>query len=200
MKEEKGFLYHEGKKYARVSSITASDFSHIPAEVLENKQKIGTLIHQAIDDNIKGELPYIPPAYIGYYASYRNWREKVKPDFIQTEKRYFDDELMITGCIDCLAFYPYENVPTIIDWKTSASESPSWILQGHLYGYLVRKSCPISNRFLFIKLDKLGMFPKIFEYTYHDDVHTFTINLAKRFWQEKKRECHLLSQSDSIDA
>lgn len=188
MQEKKGFIWHEGKWYARVSSIVGGDYSHIDPQVLKNKQDIGTLVHKAIDDSINGELPdmrIIP--HLGYYNSYRQWKLRTSPEFIQTEKRYLDNELMISGAIDCLAMMPYEKVPTIIDWKTSVSEAESWRLQGHLYHYLVSQDgMPISNRVLFLKLDKSGSSPVVFEYPIENSIMLYCKSLAKKFWAKNK--------------
>ena len=162
---------HEGKSYVRVSTLLQkfSDFSQIDPAVLERKQNIGTEIHQAIHEFVKGEFAYMSPSAVGYFRSFKRWFSSLKPEFIISEERYFDDDRMITGQIDGVIRFPHEKQGVLIDFKTSAQEnSASWMRQAHLYAHLMhRNGIYINDTYLFIKLDKSGEMPKVFRYK-HD--------------------------------
>lgn len=200
---DEDFWWHEGKKYLRTTAAIKKDkeFDRIPSAVLHHKQILGTNVHQAIDDDLRGDLPLgLMPGCIGYFQSYRSWRDGVNLSIVQNEQRYFDDELMLTGCIDLLAMLPYEDTPVIIDWKTSAAESPSWILQSHLYGYLLSKNnITTSKRYIFVKLHPLGASPDIFEYLYSPESYRDALSCVKRYWKRYNKSCAKLSFSDNMD-
>jgi len=197
MGDEGDFIWHGGKRYARVSNVIKryNNFGEAPPERLENKKIIGTIVHEAIDEDLHGELPpNLLPSCVGYFNSYRKWKEINKPRIVENETRYFNDDLMITGRIDLLAILPYETVPVLIDWKTSASESPTWILQSHLYGHLIAGAGKmVANRYLFIKLCPLGSKPRVFTYDYSEKTHSFSISCVKKYWEEINNDCPKLS-------
>lgn len=199
---DEDFWVHEGKNYLRVTAAikNGDEFDRIPSAVLHKKQVMGTNVHQAIDDDLRGDLPLgLMPGCLGYFQSYRVWRDRVNLSVLQNEQRYFDDELMLTGCIDLLAKLPYEDTPVIIDWKTSATESASWILQSHLYGYLLAKNnIAISKRYIFVKLHPLGATPDIFEYLYSPNSYRDAINRVKRYWKKHEKSCEKVTFSDKI--
>ena len=156
--------------YTRISSILGQwdTFGHIDTVVLANKANIGTRVHQAIDNYHEGLYAPLDGASSGYFKSYESWEKAVNPRFDRTEERYYCDKLMITGQVDAICLLPGDTKPCIVDYKTSVQESPKmWPLQACFYHYLALQSgLDLSNRLIFIKLDKLGEMPKIFEYTY----------------------------------
>ena len=113
----------------------------------------------------------------------------MKPKIIQSEIRYFDDEKMITGQIDCVAFmHDRVNLPTLIDFKTSSAEAKeSWPLQAHLYAYLLaRNNMLLHPCYLFIQLNKEGDLPKVFKYLCHSNIHAKCMNAIDNFWNKQK--------------
>jgi hypothetical protein len=156
--------------YTRISSILGQwdTFGHIDPQVLANKAGIGTRVHEAIDNFHNGIFTPLEYSTAGYFDSYVKWDKAVNPKFIKNEERYYCDKLMITGQVDAICLFPGDEKPCIVDYKTSVAESPKmWPLQACFYHYLAQQSgVELSNRLIFIKLDKLGEMPKIFEYTY----------------------------------
>lgn len=180
-------LIHEGKEYARVSDIIRPfcNFDHIDPAILANKARIGTEVHEAIATDIVGEFPILSEECRGYYLSYCKWTHELNPVYERSEQRYFCDELMITGQIDALikGDCPLKR-PILVDFKTSAQESKqTWTMQAHLYGYLLFKNGVIpALRYLFVKLNKMGKLPEVFEYSWSSNTQIKCMMAINSFW------------------
>jgi|HubBroStandDraft_2_1064218.scaffolds.fasta_scaffold286879_2 hypothetical protein len=186
-------ITHEGKQYARVSDILKpfSDFSHIDEAVLKNKCDLGTHVHQAINDDINEEFPILSSAAMGYFKSYEKWKNAVSPLFIKAEQRYFCDEKMITGCIDALISLPGAQEPILVDFKTSVSEAGSWIMQGHLYHYLLRSNGQaVSPRIFFLKLRRDGHIPVLYEYKFSKNIMAKCNKAIDLYFKMRKVDSH----------
>jgi hypothetical protein len=179
-------IEHEGKRYARVSDILKpfSNFSHINEEVLRKKCEVGTHVHEAIKSDVQEEFPLIWGEAACYFKSYEGWKQAICPIFLKSEERYFDDKKMITGCIDALITLEGHEMPILVDFKTSATESPAWILQGHLYHYLLRANGQdVSPRIFFLKLRRDGDFPILFEYKYSKNIMAKCNKAIDMYWK-----------------
>lgn len=178
--------------YARVSDVIRKlkDFSHIDPEVLENKGRIGTKVHDGISDDFDGEFPILQADEVGYMESFLKWRDSFKPVCHMKENRFYCHKHKITGQIDALLSFPPDyTVQYLVDFKTSANEDKlTWPLQAHLYAYLLRENGidNISPTYIFLKLDKKGDMPKACRYTYSKETLNFCMNLIKEYWAEKK--------------
>lgn len=165
-------IVYNGIEYIRVSDVLSqySDYSKIDPDVLERKRAIGSEVHEAIYADATEGFPLVNDASLGYWASYDLWRIYAEPRYVVNERRYYCDKLQLTGKIDALVLLPGDEFPSIIDFKTCATASHGvWSMQGHMYGYLLRTNgIEISDRYLFLKLDKDGGMPKVCEY-WHDD-------------------------------
>lgn len=183
-------IEYKGQIYARVSDILRpfNDFNHIDPDVLANKCQIGTSVHQAIADDIEGEFPCPLKDGIGYFESYESWKFQINPTFLKSEVRYFDENKMISGQIDALIDLPNKSMlPTLVDFKTSAQESREvWPMQAHLYGYLLSQNgILVAPRYLFVRLNKYGDLPDVFEYSYSANTYTRCMNAIDDFWKKK---------------
>ena len=178
-------IEHEGKHYARVSEILVpfSDYSRIDPVILDKKCKLGTSVHEAIDDFLNDRFPFPLSEGWGYFYSFEKWWDQIKPTLIETEKRYFCDDKMITGQIDALISLPGSSESIVLDFKTSAQESPTWELQGHLYRYLLSPKENLSSRIFFLKLDKNGGLPKLFEYKFNSNTMAKCLKAIDDFWK-----------------
>jgi len=183
---------HQGILYARVTEVLQpfADFSHIDPEVLKNKQRIGTNVHMAIADDIEGECPILKDDERGYFRSYQIWRNYLEVKFIASEQRYYNKEKRLTGQIDSLILPPGDTLPVLVDFKTSAIESKlSWTLQAHLYAYLIKsEGKSIANTYLFVKLDKKGDVPQVFQYKFDQNTMNRALLAVDEFWQNKEKE------------
>lgn len=185
-------MLYNGKEYARVSQIISrySDFSHIDPEVLNRKAQMGTEVHEAINDDINMKFPVVSSSCQGYLDSYLEWKNRTEPVFLKSESRYFDDKMMITGCIDALAVFQGSSEPVLVDFKTSAQESREvWPMQAHLYDYLLRcNGIDPDTRFLFVKLDKWGKLPMVFEYKYDKNIMAKCMEAIDLYWKDRKSD------------
>jgi hypothetical protein len=185
-------LEYQGRQYARVSEILApfSDFGHIDPKVLAKKAALGTHVHQAIHDYITLEFPVLNEKEMGYFESFKRWVDAVKPYFVETERRLYDEDKRITGCIDALITLPGSKDLILVDYKTSVQESPIvWPMQAHLYSHLISYQdnpyweSRLTGRFLFVKLDKGGKNPTVYEYAWERNTHIKCMNAIDEFWK-----------------
>lgn len=143
----------------------------IDIQVLDNKAEIGTCVHDAIKNHIDGVFTPLNGVSESYFDSYLAWEKAANFKLVNREERYYCDKLMITGQVDAIITLPGDELPCIVDFKTSANESPKiWPLQASFYHYLAEESgLKLSNRMLFIQLSKKGFIPKVYEYTFSKD-------------------------------
>jgi len=145
--------------YTRVSSILSQwdRFGKIPRHILENKQQIGTLIHEAINAHSIGAFLPVDSSIDGYFQSFLEWQKLSKFNLIFPEQRFYCDKLKITGKIDAIAVSSQGEL-FLIDYKTSASkDARMWQLQGCFYHYLATiNKLNLSKRFFFVQLFKDG--------------------------------------------
>jgi hypothetical protein len=182
-------IEHEGKKYARVSDILRpfADYSHIDPFVLANKARIGTSVHEAIEDDVKGGFPCPDADGMGYFNSYLAWKHHMGPIFLKSEQRYFDEEKMITGQVDAVvAFGRSEKLPMLVDFKTSVTEAREvWPMQAHFYAYLLARSgIIVAPKMLFIKLHPNGTVPKVYPYVWDANTWAKCSNAVDDFWSK----------------
>ena len=127
-----------------IMKSTENAASFIPEDILSNASERGTKVHKHIEGLIEGfEDDFMDPAIEPYIDSYQKFisefsEDIYKADKITQEKRFYCDDLMITGQVDLILEYAKHTL--VIDWKTSASESISWKLQGAGYTYLLKKN------------------------------------------------------------
>lgn len=171
--------------YTRVSEICSllKSFSGISQEVLDNKKSIGSRTHEAIADYLNCLPQSTDEDCEGYFESFMNWFKLMNPEPVLIEKRFYNDEVKLTGAIDCCFRMPQNKSLTIVDWKTTASvHEPSWNMQAALYNFLVSEASvsreithEISPNVLFIKLDKSGKAPLVKKYVIDSDMQEYAI-------------------------
>jgi len=183
-------LEFNGKMYARVSEVLGQflDFSAIPPEVLKSKAALGTRIHNAIQQDIQGDFPVVSLQEHGYFQSFERWRSALKPVFLITEKRMYCHQKMLTGCIDALIKLEGHDQHILVDWKTSVSESPTtWPMQAMLYWYLLEQTgIIVSQNALFVKLDRNGGFPKVYQYKLDSKFLKNCLQEVDAYWEKNK--------------
>lgn len=179
----------DGKKYVRASEILAPllDFRAIPKDVLEKKALIGTLVHNFISEEINGNFPVLVASgkEVGYIKSFHAWKETAGVEFAASEVRYCCDKRRLTGCIDALVKLEGKKEAVLVDFKTSAQESPiTWPMQAHLYYYLLTQSrVKVQKRFLFVKLHRYGKMPTVFQYEFDAKLLKRCLELVDEYWE-----------------
>ena len=180
----------EGKFYARVSSIVHQyvDFSHVPKDVLERKAALGTRVHDIIHETIEGNFPIAVGKEIGYVQSFEKWRAELNPVFVESEVRHYNEERKLTGSIDALIQLEGDDKCIIVDFKTSAQESPiTWQIQGHLYHYILNSEGKnLEPVVCFIKLDKHGKLPTVFQYKINSTIMQRCFESIDQFWKNQE--------------
>lgn len=180
----------ENRRYARVSEILDPffEYRHIDPEILARKAEIGSTVHSAIEYAIKDEFPILDGRAAGYFESFVKWVKALNPDFRASEKRYFCEELRLTGQIDALCMIPGTELPVLVDFKTSAQESKKvWPMQAHLYDYLLEKNgITAARRFIFVRLNKDGKLPAVHNYAFDAGVRATCMDAIRQYWEEKE--------------
>ena len=184
-------IEHNGKLYARVTEILASesDYSNIDPDVLARKCEIGIQVHKAISDDINDEFPILDERTINYFNSYVKWKNELQALFIESEQRYFDDKYMFTGQIDSVVKLKGNDKYQLVDFKTAANENKRvWNLQAHFYHHLLsqRIAYGLSDKILFVKLDKEGKLPKVFIYEYTQNTMEECFVMVSKFFSNHK--------------
>ena len=178
--------------YTRVSEIVGqwNSYGSVPKYIMEEAALRGQYVHAAIKMHIDQGCTFpLDSEMDKYYQSYIRWREHTNLVSIQNERRYYSDNLMLTGEIDALVVTPESSCPMILDWKTSFKEVPeNWILQGALYRMIAEENglTNLSKNMLFIRLDKFGLFPDVHMYVYDDELELYCQASIMTFYARKK--------------
>lgn len=140
----------------------------------------GTKVHEICEGIIAGlgELG-VDEETRPYVESFKKWWE-IGWSVKEMEKRFFDDELKITGQVDLIIHT--EHGLAIVDIKTSAKESKTWKLQGSAYAYLARKAGYDVKRLYFLHLNRNGGHPKLIEYEIDEGFFLAVLNIYQYFW------------------
>ena len=111
----------EREKYYRVTEILCpfNGYGAAPAELMRKYQDRGTRVHTACNAVVQGiGSAWCDDDIKGYVQSFEKWWS---PNYkvVEMNKRYFDDELEITGELDLLI--QTEKGTVLIDFKTLKS-------------------------------------------------------------------------------
>lgn len=148
------------KGYTRVTEIISwlSAFWQVDPDLLDKRCLEGSQVHEAILADMLGDFYVLSGELQGFYRSYEKWKEIVNFELIEAEKRYYEDELKITGKIDALVKIGGKTY--ILDFKTSKTASlKTWQLQGAFYKRLVGEG--IEPYVFFVQLKRDGSLPKV---------------------------------------
>jgi len=173
--------------YYRVTDVLGvyASFNKVNPEVLEAAKVRGTEVHDACDDLIAGVITNLEE-HQGYIESFKQWY--LGKEFIKKPERFYCDKLMLTGECDAIYICPETRNLVLVDFKTPARESKSWPLQGAAYYYLAKEVGIEIGKVEFVKLDKDGKKPKVFEYNHEENLPIFlkALELHKYFYKPSK--------------
>lgn len=142
-----------------------SDFSRIPASVLEAAAARGTAVHDVCATIARG-LPVMnqPPETIGYVDSYRRWFDLMVDEVLFVETRLVDMDFGYNGEPDLVIRAKNQEI-ILIDNKTPVQLVKSWQLQCAGYYGLVTKNGITPERTGSLRLHPEG---KIARMDYYD--------------------------------
>lgn len=172
----------ERLRYRRVTEILYpfSGLEKIDPEIVAHAAERGTKVHQ-ICEAIMGDLGEIgvDEETRPYVESFKKWWE-IGWSVVAMEKRFWDDELAITGQLDLII--QTDQGLAIVDIKTSYKPSKTWKLQGSAYAYLARKAGYDVKRLYFLHLDRKGRMPKLIEYEIDEGFFLSVLSVYLYFW------------------
>jgi len=114
-----------------------TDFSSIPATVLENACRRGGIVHAATAAYARGLwVKPLAPTYAGYFQSFKNWFDKYVDQVLLVEVRLTCDVYGFHGKPDLVCILT-DGRFMVVDLKTPVTEAPTWKAQLAAYRYLV---------------------------------------------------------------
>lgn len=170
------------ENYLRVTSILYpfSGLDRIDPDVLAHAAERGTKVHKICEGIMKGigEIG-VDSETEGYVESFKKWFER-GIDIVEVERRFWDDELCVTGQVDIIT--KVEEGFAVVDIKTSSKPSKTWRVQGAAYAYLAKNAGYDIKKILFLHLNKQGKEPKIYEYPVDDSFFFAVLAVYKYFF------------------
>lgn len=178
---------HIDQKYSRVTNILYpfSGLRDVNIEILQNAADRGTRVHKACEAIIDG-LGYwgVDEDIQGYIHSFELWWGDGY-EVIEMEKRFFCDDLLITGQADLILKNPSGGC-YIVDIKTPQREGKTWPLQGSAYAYLARRHGHDIREIMFVRLDRYGGTPELYKYKEDFGLFLKVLDIYNLFFKRKK--------------
>lgn len=173
------------ENYTRVTTVLYpfSGLEKIDADVVAHAAERGTKVHKICEGIIQGlgELG-VDDETRPYVESFKQWWNKGH-EVLMMEKRFWDDELEITGQVDLILRTPQGLA--IVDLKTSSKPSDTWPAQGAAYAYLAKKAGHDIQKIYFLHLLKSGKEARIYEYPVDDGFFFAIFRVWKHFFQKE---------------
>lgn len=121
--------------------------------------RIGTLAHYRIECELRGDEPDLDPyspeeveksdnALLSWWA----WREQHTIDPLLIEEPMVSEEYRYGGTMDCVG--DVDNVPTLIDLKTSKGVYPEHVMQAAAYVHLLAENGYAVERVLILQIGR----------------------------------------------
>jgi len=153
--------------YTRVTEPLSliQSFDGIDKIILKKAADRGTKVHRYCELYMMDEFTPADEEVEPYLSSFAQWYNVIVDEPLDIERRFYDDQLKITGKIDLIAKLHGDKKPSVIDIKTSQTKSKTWPLQLAAYKYLATLENIDCDRFLVVQLNKNGKRPEIIEYT-----------------------------------
>lgn len=174
--------------YTRVTEVLYpySGLQHIDPKVLANAARRGTRVHQACEAIVTGEGAWgVDEEIAGYVKSFEKWWY-MGHTVLAMEQRFFCDKKMITGQCDMILDTPQGAV--ILDIKTPMRPSKTWPLQGSAYAYLARAAGYNVSGIQFLKVDKNGKDPTVYNYKDEWEMFEKCLDVYNMFFKKVKND------------
>lgn len=186
-------ITENGKEYYRVTHILSKFKNRIDVDykIWENKTRIGTDVHKAIECDLEGAFHVLEEGGLNYFESYKRWKEaqdKKGSKYEKSEFRLFDEDRRISGSFDLIVSAPDNQCGTLIDFKTCyAVDDMFWPLQGCFYYQLcIKNNIQVNPEVCFIKLDRKGGNPVIKIYTITKELEHIANSMLDIFFYLQK--------------
>lgn len=172
------------ENYTRVTTILYpfSGLDKIDATIVQRAADRGTKTHKICEGIIDGLGEFgVDTETRPYVESFKKWWH-IGHDVVAVERRFWDDDLQITGQVDIII-----NTPSglaIVDLKTSSRPSKTWRGQGCAYAYLAKKAGYEITTIQFIHLLKNGATARVYEYEVDDEFFLSTYLVWNHFFKK----------------
>ena len=170
------------ENYTRVTHVLYpfSGMDKINPEILAHAGDRGTRVHKTCESIMQGfgEMG-VDTETAPYVESFKQWWSSF-PSMKAIEKRFWDDDLELTG--QCDMIMEMEDGLAIVDIKTSYKPSKTWSIQGNAYAYLAKKAGYDIKKIYFLHLSKMGKEAKIYEYPIDETLFLAVYRVWKYFY------------------
>lgn len=154
-----------------------SKYDLIDPVVLDNAKDRGTRVHKACEMHAKGllfDMCMVDDDCKNYVECFKKWFDDNVSDVIFTERRFYDDEYKLTGCVDLVAMLKETQEVALIDIKATYSVGLSWSLQTAAYQMMLDNSSVLISKRMALNLPKTGSKVKVVEYDdYSNDLRMY---------------------------
>ena len=135
-----------------------TDFSGIMPNVLAAAAERGSRVHAACAAHAQGLWAdcFLRQEDTGFFKSFLDWSSRAVSEFHLTETELTDTRLGYMGHPDVIVKMSGEKELTVIDYKTPAAESKTWLPQIAAYAHLARSNGFDVRRGLCVRLRKDG--------------------------------------------
>jgi hypothetical protein len=170
------------ENYLRVTQVLYpfSGLQNLDQDIIMHAAERGSKVHKICEGIVAGlgEIGVEDETW-GYVESFKLWWN-LGVHVIEVEKRFWDDDLQVTGQIDFIINTP-EGL-AIVDIKTSSRPSKTWPVQGAAYAYLAKRAGYDIKKIFFLHLNKHGKEPKLYEYAIDDEFFLSVLRTFKHFY------------------
>ncbi len=116
------------------------DYSMVAEDLLLLAQERGTEVHRFCAAYAQGVWLPVPQGLEGYCRSFARWFDDFVGKVIAVEKRLLNPILGFSGQPDLIAELKGEEGAVVVDYKTPATEGPTWQAQVAAYIHLANFS------------------------------------------------------------
>lgn len=186
--------YWHGQWVPNVTSIIASltDYSKIPADVLERARQQGNAIHKMVDLHCRDMLAELPEWMTGYYDAWLTFLKESGFEVWGSEQRVFHPKLCYAGTLDLVGIFTrgdYAGEPSILDVKRSFYAGPVIGLQLSGYEQAWNAALPRGDRRVVsgrygLQLRDNGTY-RLMPFEDRSDGTTFLAALTMQRWRQK---------------
>lgn len=163
-------------EYTRVTEVLSrySGLDGIPPFILVNAADRGTRVHKYCElyalRMLFGEIDEDCKPYV---EAFKKWFDENVEEVIETENRYYCDFYEITGQVDLIIRLKDQQLPCLVDIKTSSKSSKTWDLQTAAYKYLVKESLVYASERYVLHVKKDETFELISYSEYDKKIRIF---------------------------